>query len=109
MNLEVEQQQRSNKIFKTIRDFETLFPDEFRKCDIKSCGHCGGTGLKNKNPMNFCEYCGGIGYKGFEKIVGEFVCRTCNGSGCQKCENKGLVDWITHANGSDTWKGEKYL
>lgn len=102
---------RANRILTVIKDFENLFPDEFMKCDIKRCGHCGGTGLKNKHCLDeFCTLCGGIGYRGFEKIQGDFVCRTCNGSGCGKCNNLGIVDWVAHANGSDIMKkGEKYI
>jgi hypothetical protein len=102
---------RSNRIFEVIRDFETLFPEEFVKCDIKRCGHCGATGLANKYQMdNFCTMCGGIGYKGFEKIQGDFICRTCNGGGCNRCKQKGIVDWVTHANGRDMMqKGEKWI
>jgi len=107
--MRIDREVRANKIFKTIRDFETLFPEELRKCDINQCGHCGGTGMKDKHQMTYCTYCGGVGYKGFERLVGEFICRACNGSGCRSCKDKGTVDWITHANGSDTMRGEKYL
>ena len=103
------QQQKSNKIFNIIRNFEMMFYDEFQQCDIKRCGHCNGTGYKDKHQLDFCDICGGIGYRGFKKIEGEFVCRTCNGAGCIKCNNRGIVDWIAHANGRDTYKGEKHL
>lgn len=92
---------RSNRLFKIIRDFHDLFPDEFEKCDIKPCGHCKATGVANKASLSMCSVCGGIGYRGFEKIKDQFVCRACNGSGCSTCKDKGVVDWITHANGSD--------
>lgn len=95
---------RANKIFETIHNFERFFPDEFEKCEIKKCGHCNGTGIANRHSLECCMYCGGIGYKGFEKIEGEFVCRTCNGYGCSVCSNRGVVDWITHANGGDLIK-----
>lgn len=98
MNSTIDQ---SNRIFKTIKDFEKMFPDEFSLCNIKKCGHCSGTGVANKHSLEMCNVCGGIGYKGFERIHGEFVCRACNGSGCQTCQYKGTVDWITHANGKD--------
>lgn len=95
-------QNRSNRIFKVIKDFEILFPDEFEKCGITKCGHCNGTGLSSSyNVHSLCSNCGGMGYIGFKKLNGEFVCRTCNGYGCYKCNNKGTVDWITHANGRD--------
>jgi len=92
---------RSNRIFKTIKNFEILFPDEFDKCGINKCGHCRGSGFADIHQMSNCTHCGGMGYKGFERIQGEFVCRTCNGYGCNKCRGAGTVDWIKHANGSD--------
>jgi DnaJ-class molecular chaperone len=103
----INKQRKSNKIFETIRNFETLFPEEFQKCDIHKCGHCKGTGLKNTHTIEHCSYCGGMGYRGFEKIDGEFVCRTCNGYGCVHCNN-GIVDWVNHARGTDIVKG-KYI
>jgi len=94
-------QQRSNKIFQTIQDFERLFPDEFEKCKISKCGHCNGTGFKDMTMQSHCSNCGGMAYIGFEKFYGEFICRSCNGYGCRMCENKGTVDWVEHARGSD--------
>jgi len=93
-------QMRSNKIFEAIKDFETLFPEEFEKCDIKQCGHCT-AGFIDHSMVKMCTNCGGMGYVGFTKIKGEFVCRACNGYGCGHCNQSGIVDWITHANGSD--------
>ncbi len=105
---EIEQQTRSNRIFTVIKNFEILFPDEFEKCGIEKCGHCNATGILNKSSMVICNYCGGMGYRGFEKLDGEFVCRTCNGYGCDSCNKIGTVDWVKHANGSDITKG-KYI
>lgn len=92
---------KTNDIFKTIKAFHEMFPDEFSKCDIKPCGHCNGTGIANKSSLIMCSICGGIGYRGFEKLRNQFVCRACNGGGCSTCNESGTVDWITHANGSD--------
>ena len=103
----VEQQTRANKIFMVLKDFERYFPDEFYKCDIHRCGHCDGTGLGNKHSMSQCTNCGGMGYVGYEKIGKEFVCRTCNGYGCEKCDMRGFVDWVVHANGRDIKKYKK--
>jgi len=100
----VQLQTRSNKIFRIINDFANLFPDEFEKCDIKKCGHCNAVGFTDASLQNFCSNCGGMGYVGFEKLYGEFVCRGCNGYGCGKCEEKGVVDWVTHARCTDTPK-----
>ena len=109
MILQVEQEIRSNKIFKIIRDFARMFPEEFIKCDIKECEHCVGTGYNSRTQLDFCDWCGGVGYKGFKSLEGQFICRTCNAVGCRRCENKGIVDWITHANGADIMRGEKYI
>ncbi len=105
-NEELEVQHKTNILFKIIKHFENMFYEEFQKCGIKRCGNCGGTGFKNKTQMTFCNHCGGVGYQGFEKIAGEFVCRTCNGGGCNKCNKKGTVDWIVHANGNDIMEGK---
>jgi DnaJ-class molecular chaperone len=105
----LENTNRVNKIFQTIKEFENLFPEELEKCDLKKCGHCGGTGLRDKQQTILCDFCGGIGYKGFIKIEGHFVCRACNGYGCSRCNQKGTVDWITHARGRDTLGKDKYI
>jgi hypothetical protein len=93
--------ERANKIYKTIKEFAELFPDEFNKCSIKSCGHCNNTGLYNKQPNIMCDNCGGMGFVGFKKLNGRYVCRSCNGYGCNMCEYNGTVDWVEHAKGSD--------
>lgn len=93
--------QRANKIFKTIKDFESLFPEEFEKTSIRQCGHCNGTGFSDKSLQNQCSNCGGMGYVGFKKIYGAHVCRACNAYGCTYCNNEGVVDWVTHATGAD--------
>ena len=97
----IQRQERSNRIFQVIKQFANMFPDEFEKCDIKPCGHCKGTGLGDRHSLSQCSYCGGMGYKGFKKIGNEFVCRSCNGHGCSMCSREGIVDWVTHARGSD--------
>lgn len=106
---QMKNENRANRIFQVIKDFASLFPEEFEKCDIKKCGHCGGTGLKDIHHNIFCDFCGGMGYIGFKKIRGNFVCRACNGYGCRRCNHDGTVDWITHANGGDTIGGDRYL
>lgn len=96
-----EQEGNNNFIFKTIKNFENLFFDEFQKCDIKRCDYCNGTGLKDKHSLKYCSICGGMGYTGFKKLWGHYVCRSCNGAGCAICKNKGTVDWAVHATGRD--------
>ena len=106
MDDDIQLQTRANKIFVTIQGFARLFPDEFEKCGIYACGPCDGTGLGNKHSMSQCNHCGGIGYKGYEKLYGEYVCRTCNGYGCDRCDRSGTVDWVKHAIGSDKTEGK---
>lgn len=101
MRNSIDRQTRANKIFQVIRDFERLFPDEFRKCGIHKCGHCEGTGVGNKASLSQCYECGGMGYRGYERIGEEFVCRTCNGYGCDRCNMTGFIDWAAHARGVD--------
>ena len=99
---------RANRFFNIIKQFSIFFPDEFEKCDIKICGHCGGIGFKDKvNFSELCFNCGGIGYVGFKKIADQYVCRTCNGYGCILCNQTGVVDWISHANGRDITKNPR--
>ena len=102
MDLDYNRAQNANKIHTTIKNFEWMFPYEFEKCAIKQCSKCGKSGLTNKYDMiDYCSNCHGVGYIGFEKIYGEHICRGCNAVGCEKCEGEGIVDWITHAMGSD--------
>jgi len=96
---------RTNKFINIIKSFEYYFKEEFDKCDIKKCGHCGGTGLKYKGCVDsYCEICGGMGYRGFKKLEGHFVCRNCNGGGCNLCNWNGVVDWIEHVTCKDISK-----
>jgi len=97
---------RSNAIFQIINKFHEMCPEEFAKTGIHSCGHCR-NGIRDKHILDFCSNCGGIGYVGFKKLYGQHVCRSCNGSGCIKCDKKGIVDWITHARGGDLYKDKK--
>lgn len=100
---EIQQQQRANKIFQIIKDFERIFPEDFVKCNIHKCGHCYSGYITKDNMISssLCNRCGGMGYIGFEKIGEEFVCRNCNGYGCDRCNRLGIVDWVQHANGRD--------
>lgn len=101
------QMMKSNSIFQTIRKFHEMCPEEFSKTNIRPCGHCGGNGIRDKHILDYCSNCGGIGYVGFKRLYGQHVCRSCNGSGCPKCDRNGVVDWITHANGRDLHKGKE--
>lgn len=104
-----DQQIKANGIFTTIRSFQTMCPEEFEKTGIHSCGHCDGRGIFKQGDIIFCDNCGGVGYIGIEKLYGQFVCRSCMGPGCPKCQFSGVVDWIVHARGADLYKeNERY-
>ena len=103
-------EQNANKIHRSIKHFEEIFPEELAKTDIKRCGHCNATGLETTYQTSsefFCFNCGGTGYVGYEKIQKSYTCRLCNGSGCSFCDYCGMTDWITHAMGSDIAKAPK--
>jgi len=106
MDLIYNQHINADRLHTTIKEFKAKFPDEFEKTGIKVCGNCKGTGLTNRFNMNdFCDYCYAVGFTGFDKIGEDYICRTCNGIGCKLCGDRGTIDWISHAMGSDI--GEK--
>jgi hypothetical protein len=95
-----------NKLHAIISNFCFYFPEEFEKTNIKMCTECGGSGLPCKpkqeitywQPGTICEKCGGFGYK-FNEVNGQYICKKCNGTGCNKCNHTGFVDWVTNAMG----------
>jgi len=97
-----QKQLTTNKILTTIKAFEAMFPEEFGQCDIKRCGYCGAKALADKHNMfSLCNKCHGIGYTGHTIIFTDYICRKCQGMGCEACKNLGTIDWIEHARGAD--------
>jgi hypothetical protein len=69
--------------------------------------------------VNFCKNCKGVGYVYLGNLdasnLGEhdflngdnidginFVCKSCGGKGCEKCNNAGVVDWVSHIMGGES-------
>ena len=92
---------KATKINIFIRNFAAAIETSFYKCD-----KCDGTGLYGVNHheqgaswdgISYCDKCDGTGYINWEKSEAFIVCDSCSGVGCLKCNNKGVVDWITAA------------
>ena len=89
----------------------------FKENDIIQCEKCEGSGLdyiksydkeadifcSSWDTHNYCDNCNGIGYKGFNDDIQidllNFICRYCDGIGCERCNNAGIVDWVRHMMG----------
>ena len=90
-----------------IKHFREAFPDNFDKCGMKVCKKCDGSGIPVErledseitywSPGNYCTKCNGYGVTGIYRIYEEYVCKKCNGNGCDKCNNRGTIDWISNA------------
>jgi hypothetical protein len=69
--------------------------------------------------VNFCKNCKGVGYvylgnpdvsnlgdydclSGYNIDGVNFVCKSCNGMGCGKCNHTGIVDWVSHIMGGES-------
>lgn len=86
----------------------------FKKTGIYKCPDCNGTGLAGLyqhesgdyswDTYSYCNSCHGVGFRnligGIQIDDTHFLCKNCEGVGCKYCEN-GIVDWVTHAMGSD--------
>lgn len=84
----------------------------FQETGISTCNNCYATGLRVNRSLsgdfswdtaNFCKECNGIGYKGLSGGMQidliNFICKRCDGIGCDKCNHKGIVDWVTNIMG----------
>jgi DnaJ-class molecular chaperone len=100
MNLNFKEEKRANNIYRMLFNLDEKTLDS---CNLKPCRKCLNTGLKligNKNwdGNTFCDECKGTGFIGTEElntIDGKlYICRKCNGCGCEFCNNTGFVDWI---------------
>ena len=95
----------TNGLHSTLKQMEVITPDDFKSTGIIRCGHCNGTGVKDRNINDACRHCNGVGYRGFKTLNEETVCPDCNASGyklmygsnvvdCTTCEGSGRLDWI---------------
>ena len=71
----------------------------------RKCEKCSGTGLEGVNGfdgsyswdgVSFCDHCNGIGYIMFKNTVLLKKCSYCDGAGCDKCNNQGILDWVQY-------------
>ncbi len=71
----------------------------------RKCEKCSGTGLDNISNLNgdyswdgvsFCKQCNATGYIMFKNTMILKKCPHCDGAGCDKCNNKGILDWIQY-------------
>ena len=109
MILTQEQINRANTFHDFLRKQSLEY---FIETGITTCSPCGATGLKaSKIPggdytwdtASFCDECNGIGYKGLAGGIQvdliHFICKKCDGIGCSKCDQMGIVDWVTNIMG----------
>lgn len=109
MNLTPQQVSRANRFHVILKAKDEEYLDEN---DIKKCDECNGTGLryielsdgsKGWDTTGYCDECNGIGFKGvsngFQVDSTSYICRLCDGIGCDECEHTGVVDWVTHLMG----------
>ena len=92
-----------------IKAFADACPSNFEKSGIIVCEKCDSSGIPVKYQKSeitywsagtYCTGCGGVGYKNIDNLYGSYyVCKTCQGAGCKRCENKGIADWISHIMG----------
>lgn len=116
MLLNEKQKNRANGFYNALKNFMVMKPDEYIKSKVEVCKDCNGTGLfgvfENKetggfyawNGTDYCDKCHGVGFinidNKFKSLTDElYICQSCGGVGCSKCNNTGLVDWIGNAMG----------
>lgn len=93
-----------DRLHSIIKNFKEAFPDNFDECGLIICDKCNGTGIPVQGqapgvtywqPGTYCSKCSGIGFNGYGRIYNEYLC-SCKGRGCKKCNDTGLVDWISN-------------
>lgn len=105
---------RSDCIYKFLKSQSN---DYFKENNIIECDKCDNTGLihtktfdkatkiyiSSWDTMNYCDKCNGLGYIINNSYKDElqidpinFICKNCNGIGCDECDNTGIVDWVAH-------------
>jgi len=97
MYLNSEEKKIANNVNSFIRNYANLVDRIVNKCKT-----CNGTGLygvhfheqgASWDGVSYCNSCKGTGYDDWDNTI-LVVCDFCKGSGCRKCEQKGVVDWI---------------
>lgn len=98
-----------DKIHSIIKNFENALPEQFEETSIAKCEKCNGSGLKVFRgsdqtisvwqPGDYCKSCRGFGYTGFDRVYNSYICKSCNGKGCSKCDDTGMIDWVRNIMG----------
>ncbi len=109
MNLNQNQIRRANRFHAILKTKDDKY---FEENIITPCIDCHNTGLsyfensdgtKSWDTSTYCDECNGIGFKGvsngFQVDLTNFICRLCDGIGCDECSHTGVVDWIAHMMG----------
>lgn len=114
MRLNSDQERRALNLYKFIKAISQKDPEYFERTGIAPCKSCNGTGLaglwKSSDESDYgwdsgeyCRKCSGIGYTGIaddgQVDLLYYICKNCDGRGCIKCENNGIVDWVSHIMG----------
>jgi len=109
MELTQQQRNRANRFHSFLKKQNLAY---FIETGITTCNDCYATGLRATKSLSgdfswdttsFCDICNGIGYMGLaggmQIDLLNYICKHCEGIGCSKCDQKGIVDWVSHAMG----------
>lgn len=110
MELSTKQTNRANRFHIFLKKQNDLY---FEETKISKCEVCSATGLNgfrnlsdggfSWDTINFCDNCNGIGYIGLAGGIQidliNYICKRCDGIGCNECKFTGIEDWISHAMG----------
>lgn len=112
MRLHSEELQTMNKLHQMLKSKDHKYLAEN---EIFVCRRCRGTGFHyvnyssvnnayvSYNMNEFCDTCHGLGYiinnETYSLGDGHYICKKCLGKGCDKCNNIGIIDWITNVMG----------
>ena len=114
MTLTETQLVRSNRFHLYLKQQSEKY---FEENDIIPCEKCDRTGLnhftwtdseniiygRGWDTTSYCDDCNGIGYKGRSNTIRiddlHFICRLCDGIGCDECNQTGIVDWVANIMG----------
>ncbi len=114
MTLTEKQKNRSDRFNRFLKQQSECY---FKENNIIQCEKCDGSGLdytksydedadifcSSWDTHSYCDNCSGIGHTGFKDDIQidllNFICRYCDGVGCERCNDTGIVDWVTNMMG----------
>ena len=109
MNLREPEVRKANLLHKFLKNQPEKY---FKEHNIRKCEKCQGFGLNNIycwdgsyswDGTSYCDECKGVGFLGvkfgLQIDLLHYFCRSCFGTGCSECNEKGIVDWIAHSMG----------